>query len=172
MTMRNLRQDGVAKFDSVKTVREYLWQNKWKYTFEQMTNAMRFKGVFGGLKNVTDPVKFVLLVRKEDLFSSAIYPFIVPKKKRLEICELMNRANEHMIYGHFEMNMQTGKVRFRITQNWKDMKKTGVSKHMQRLMYLPVTMIDRYAKAFMAVIRSEACSEMAYAEAVKVLKNE
>jgi hypothetical protein len=88
-----------------------------------------------------------------------ISPLAVPRKKRLEIAELVTRANSGLIHGNFETDFATGELRHKMGLEFD-----GTPPNFSLLRYLLVSgwrMMKDYQPAFESVVIGECTPEQA-----------
>jgi hypothetical protein len=91
-------------------------------------------------------------------------PFAIPEDRRLEMAELLCRANWGLMLGAFEMDLADGELRYRTGQA---MPEGGFAPaHLGKVIYENVLAMDRYLPAIEAVawLGSDAKSAVAAVE--------
>jgi hypothetical protein len=89
---------------------------------------------------------------REELFQFTFYslcPINVPEPRRTAIAELLTRANSRLHLGNFEMEFDSGELRYRTSFSLD----SGELDHalLRPLVYVNVNMMDRFIPAIMAV---------------------
>jgi hypothetical protein len=92
----------------------------------------------------------------------SICPLIVPKPKFLEIAEFITRANNGTIIGNFELDLDSGEIRYKTSIDVED--STLSFAQIKRLVYTNVTMMDEYLPGIIAVIDGGVEAESAIAQ--------
>jgi hypothetical protein len=83
----------------------------------------------------------------------SICPVNVPESKRAAVAELLTRANCYAQLGNFEMEFDSGEVRYRTSLSLdSDILEPAL---LRPLVYVNVNMMDRFIPAIMAVCYSE-----------------
>jgi len=78
------------------------------------------------------------------------FSFPVPKAKRAAVVEYLMRANDGLVIGNFEMNLDTGDVRYKTSVDAGSM--TSVDKLLRPLVYANVHTMDQYWPGLLAVM--------------------
>jgi len=87
----------------------------------------------------------------DQLVVYSLYPIKVPKKKRLEIAELITKINYGLIVGNFEMDFQDGEVRYK-TYAINGENNPLNSELIGQLIFVNVMTMDKYLPALMSVL--------------------
>ncbi|APZ93242.1 YbjN domain-containing protein [Fuerstiella marisgermanici] len=95
--------------------------------------------------------KLVLSVDEGRLLQSFVYPaFRVPEGSRPDIAIAVSRANYGLKVGKFELDMNDGELRYQAALLFDG--DLPADKVMDRVVYVGLSMMDRYMPAFMSVI--------------------
>ncbi|MCU4186600.1 YbjN domain-containing protein [Acidiferrimicrobium sp. IK] len=104
------------------------------------------------------------------LFSSVI-PAFVPAALRAPVGEYLNRANQGMLSGGFQFDLDEGEVRFVTALDLGDVDPAPLAESgalrglIRQLVYVNVATVDRYLSGLMAVIHAGADPAAAVAAA-------
>ncbi len=98
--------------------------------------------------------------RQQFLFH-ALMGLNIPQQYRAAVVEFLTRVNYTLVTGNFEMNMDTGEVRFRVGLEAPN---DGVSLSLVRsLIYSAIHSMDRYFPGVLAVVHGGLSPEAALA---------
>jgi len=92
----------------------------------------------------------------------SLCPVKVPQKKRKQLGEFVCRANFGMIIGNFELDFNTGEIRYKTSIDIKDSFLTEET--LKQLVYTNVLTMDQYLPGIEAVISSKTSPEEAIAQ--------
>jgi len=92
----------------------------------------------------------------------SLCPVKVPQKKRKQLGELVCRANFGMIIGNFELDFNTGEIRYKTSIDIKDSFLTEET--LKQLVYTNVLTMDQYLPGVEAVLSSRTSPEDAIAQ--------
>lgn len=100
---------------------------------------------------------FTVVVRSREAQSQlliyALSPSMVPKTRRADVGEFLHRANFGMHLGNFELNLETGEVRYKAAT---DVSGGSLSPQaVEALATAAVVSIDRYEPGLIAVIEAK-----------------
>ena len=93
---------------------------------------------------------------REEFFQFTFYsicPINVPELKRVAMAELLTRVNSRLQLGNFEMDFDSGDLRYRTSLSLDS--DAVDNAQLRPLVYVNVNMMDRFIPAIMAVIYSE-----------------
>ncbi|MEH0155816.1 YbjN domain-containing protein [Limibacter armeniacum] len=131
--------------------RGYLDSLEWKYQEDQTHNAIRF-----GMELDNGKVECLLIEKLEQelLQFFSLIPLNVPIDRLHAISEYINRANYGLHYGSFEMDYDTGEVRYRTTAftSCEMLNQQIVSS----LIHVNLNTMDRYLHGAMKVMYGDA----------------
>lgn len=87
-----------------------LSQNGWEFDFDNKNEIIKLE-----IRGVNTNFHVFLLVdeEQESLLCNTHISQKIPYSKRLEVCDFMSRINYELAKGNFEMDMDTGEIRFR-----------------------------------------------------------
>ncbi len=83
----------------------------------------------------------------------SICPIIVPESKRLAIAEFIARGNHDMIIGNFELDFNSGEIRYKTSINVENNQLSFSS--IQILVYTNVKMMDKYIPGIISIINDD-----------------
>ncbi|MFK7929671.1 MAG: YbjN domain-containing protein [Myxococcota bacterium] len=133
---------------TIDTVRAFLNEQEWVHELTDTQSAvrMRFRGANEGWTVLVQEVgeeggKLVCYSLPSDR---------VPEGRRLAAAETITRLNSGLILGNFEMEYETGIVRYKTSADFRGHEvTTGLVGH---LVFTNVIMVDRYLSALWAVV--------------------
>jgi len=134
-------------------VEAFLKDKQWQYKREDGKECVLIRSGIGGLGGVVDNFVFVLVIRDDEIQNYASLPFSA-KERVPECCEFVARANYSMKYGAFEVNCETGEIRFHMIYPFEALV-ANVNKAMERMLMIPVAMVSRYATGLSQVITGD-----------------
>jgi hypothetical protein len=130
----------------ITAVEQYLENDDWNY--EKIEDKDIIKAWVKG-KNASYRLFFQAREDNDRLLVYAVSESNIPEEKRGEIAEFITRANYGLQIGNFEMDMDDGQIRYKVSV---DVEGSSMSNEMVRNMILVgVTMIDRYFPGLMSV---------------------
>ena len=93
----------------------------------------------------------VLVLVREDNFSAlALIPLTADENSRLAVAEYLTRVNYNMRNGNFELNMETGEIRFKTYVHVGD---GALDKKAANLaLMLPLLMLNRFGDGLLEVL--------------------
>ena len=92
----------------------------------------------------------VVLVREDNFSALALIPLAADENARLAVAEYLTRANYNMRNGNFELNMETGEIRFK---TYVHVGEGAVDKKAAHLaIMLPLFMLNRYGDGLLEVL--------------------
>ncbi len=115
--------------------------------------------------NVTASVFFIPDERAQILCVYAYCPNHVPEEHRLRVCEFLTRANYGLRVGNFEMDMDDGELRYKVSVDVEGGELT--SKMVSYMMGYAVVRMDKYYPGLMALLYGGATP----ADAVKLVED-
>lgn len=133
---------------TIGVVQAFLEAQEWAFETTESGKAvrMRFRGSREGWTVLAQEVG-------EEAGKVVVYSLPterVPEGRRLAAAETLARLNNGLILGNFELDMDTGSVRFKTSGDFRDHEvTTGLVGH---LIYTNVIMVDRYLSALWAVV--------------------
>lgn len=87
---------------------------------------------------------------KGELLTLAFFPINAPENKRLAVAEYLTRANYGLNIGNFEMDMDDGGIRYKVSSVWADL--LPPVKVVEWLVDTSFVMLDRYGAGILSVI--------------------
>jgi hypothetical protein len=130
----------------ITAVEQYLENDDWNYEKIEDKDIIKAK-----IKGKNASYRLFFQAREDDdwLRVYVISESNIPEGKRGEIAEFITRANYGLQIGNFEMDMDDGQIRYKVSV---DVEGSSMSNEMVRNMILVgVTMIDRYFPGLMSV---------------------
>lgn len=130
----------------IDTVQEWLTTDDWSFDRDDERDLIRM-GVRG--RSASFRVFFDAREEDEQLFLYVLCPNHIPEDMRAAAAEFLTRANHGLKFGNFEMDMEAGEVRYKVSL---DLEGTALTPVMVRRMMghaIPVT--DRYFPGLMAI---------------------
>ena len=126
--------------------------------FHQVTHSPTFRAVFKGRNDIF--VSFVApTVDISELLVLTFYDSQVPKNKRYQVAELMERINSKLHYGTFICDMDGGSILLRTRNIFGAVRDDALVKHVMFCNWLAV---DAFAPAINAVVCSGADPKKAF----------
>jgi hypothetical protein len=99
---------------------------------------------------------FCTAMAKEDIDQFAFYsilPFVIPGEKRFIVSEFLTRANYGQIIGSWEMNLDTGEVRYKTSL---DVEGDRISESLiKQAVHANVVITDQYVPGIIQLLESE-----------------
>jgi len=86
----------------------------------------------------------------------------VPATRRREAMEFITRANYGLLVGNFEFDLDDGEVRFKAAGDYEDGDMS--QSQFRNLLFLSVSMVDRYFPGLQSVIQGSSDAAAAIAE--------
>jgi hypothetical protein len=95
----------------------------------------------------------------------SLCPVIIPEDKRADVLEFITRANYGLIIGNFEMDLDTGEVRYKTSFDGEGVPVTAAL--FKNTIYPNLAMLDQFLPGVLALVYGEgAAAESAAAEGV------
>lgn len=82
-----------------------------------------------------------------------IIGIIVPKNKRLVVCELLTRMNYGIIVGNFEMDMDDGEIRYKTSIDYEGSEL--IDKFIENIISANLSIVDNYFYIILESINSK-----------------
>lgn len=101
----------------INIVKDFLKSQHWQFTQVEGKNVFLFgiSGKNGNFQCIAD----IIEEEKKFIFFS-VYGANTPPDKKQMMLELLNVLNHRLFFGHFEMNMEDGEIRFRVSISYKN----------------------------------------------------
>lgn len=131
-----------------------------EWTFKQLDNSMLHL-LFQGKNGQFNCYARAREAQQQFIFYS-LCPVKVPQKKRKQLGEFVCRANFGMIIGNFELDFNTGEIRYKTSIDIKDSFLTEET--LKQLVYTNVLTMDQYLPGVEAVLSSKTSPEEAIAQ--------
>lgn len=132
----------------------FLTENEWPYVRhpDQPALVSGYEGENG---------KYELWIRevpgKETVLCYSFSPEPVPEENRAKAAALMTRMNWNLIIGNFEMNWESGEVRFKTSADLRDI--DPADKIIGRLIHANVLTMDHYLHELMKEVGGDSASQ-------------
>lgn len=132
-----------------ETLVNFLKQDDW--VFVEIPGESTLRVAFQGDNGQWNCYAQAIEEQKRFVFYSLV-PVTAPKNKRLAVAEAIARANYGMGIGNFELELDTGEIRFKTSMDFEgSVPNSGAIAH---LVYLNVLTMDKYLPGIMQVIYS------------------
>ena len=137
-------------------IREWLGRNDWSFDEAEEGSYLRT-----GVQGKNSRFRVVLGVRGDGptFLCFSLYDFSVPPARRLACADLLNRVNYTSLLGCFEMDVEDGELRFRVTFPLDESEISD--SQIERSLVVSAMMADRYYPAFMSLIHAGLAPEAA-----------
>lgn len=123
-----------------------LENRKLKYTVEERTNARTHIRIHFTGEDIPMTLHIILRTDRQIVSVLSVMPFKISETYRNDAAIAVTAANHGLIDGSFDLNMQTGEIRFRLTSCFIG---TVLSEDLYAyLMYVSAETIDRYNDRF------------------------
>lgn len=99
----------------------------------------------------------------------SVSPLDVPPAKRQAIAEFITHANFNMLVGNFELNLDTGDLRYKTSLSLKEIPDQVLKEHdllttlIKQLVHINVFMMDQYLPGILAVCNDDVAPKEAIA---------
>lgn len=123
----------------INIVKNYFEIQEWQYSQVPNENIL-FLGISG--ENGKFQCIVDLLEDEEQFMFFSILGSNVPFKKRVAISTLLNKLNYEIFFGNFEMNSESGEVRFKTTISYKNL--TIEQNFIEEFIGINITTMDTY----------------------------
>lgn len=131
----------------VQRIKAFLDNQGWEYQLDAKDNV--FHGVKVSLIKFAPAISSMIIVRENFYCIYAYLPLKITPKMKLEISELINRINDFMVNGNFEITMRIRRVRYKVYVYCNS--DFPVDNVIQNSIELPTAMIMKYFKYFVSV---------------------
>jgi len=140
----------------LQITKDFLDLDDWKYDCDEEKQVIK-----SGVKSENGSYK-ILFVSREDKDQYLIYaiaPVEVPEKDRSKICEFFARANYGLMIGNFELDMNDGEMRYKVSVTLED---AGLTHGMvSSMLKYCISTMDKYYREIMNVIYGSISPEEA-----------
>ena len=128
---------------------EWLNEEDWSYTEQHRDNGDNWTRSTYSADNSKFDV--VLDAREEtELFYVYVYfPINVPQKNRVDVAELLTRINYNLKIGNFELDMEDGQIRYKVSVDIEGSEL--VTKMVHNMINVALSMSDTYIPAVMHI---------------------
>lgn len=149
MTDINNTEDRKILAENVSVVENFLKKEDWHCTKENLDDVVIFRGGITGFEGMYATYGFCLIVGAYDIQCFADFPAKVMNAV-VGVPELICRINCLLKYGCFELNCDSGELRFHICVPAVSVQ-NDTQNLMRFLLLSPARILDRYAAAINAV---------------------
>lgn len=138
-------------------VKTYFNNRDWQFTQPNNKNTffLGFGGQHGTFQTILD------LPNTDSMTFFSIYGSNIPEDKRIEILILINLINNDRFLGNFEMNPESGELRYKTCLSLKNIE---LSDHiLDEIIITNITTMDKFIPAIKDVLFNNISPEAAYA---------
>jgi len=137
---------------------EVLSQNGWEFDFDDKNKIIKLK-----IQGINTNFHALLLVdeEQESLLCNTHINQKIPYSKRLEVCDFMSRSNYELVNGNFEMNLDSGEIRYRTFLDLADAEPS--QDQILNIVWNGVLGFDTYYPGLMKLIYGDINAEEAIA---------
>ncbi|BAZ31244.1 hypothetical protein NIES4074_37160 [Cylindrospermum sp. NIES-4074] len=146
----DINQDNIASQNIFEAMVNFFTTDDWPYSKIQGEAALQM--AFSGKNGMCNCYAKAKEIEKQFVFYS-ICPIIAPESKLQAMAEFIARANYDMVIGNFELDFNSGEIRYKTSINVEDDKLSFTC--IKYLVYTNVTMMDKYLPGIISVINSE-----------------
>lgn len=136
--------------ENAEFIKNYLDERNILYDMEEHAGMVLISGNVAGDNGLYDSFKFMMFVEDYLVQNFAVFP-AVTLSKMPEVVEFITRVNYSLTIGGFEMDYANGKVRYHVAIPMSALRAER-DDLIPRTLFLPVEMLDRYAKGIAEVI--------------------
>lgn len=144
-------------------VKQFFDQDNWAYV--QLSDATALQLAFQG-----DVGRWTCLAQCDDADAQVVFysicPLIVSPEYYGKVAEFLMRANDGLIVGNFELNYETGEIRYKTSLDVEGDRLTPAL--MENLVYVNVQTLDTYLPGIMAVLENRYSP----AEAIELVESD
>lgn len=143
------------------TLISHMEEKEYRYEFNREKGIIRMQFKIEGK---LDHVRLILDIRNTYFISYGCIDMNVEKDQRREMAEFFTRANFGLLIGNFEMDMNDGEIRYKVSV---DCDHTTLSGQMiERSLDMPLIMFQRYGNEMLKVMFGMESAE----EAIKIIE--
>ncbi len=143
--------NGMSRYkENAEFVKNFLDEGGLRYDMQDAANSVLFSGSIAGSNGLYDSFKFFMFVEDCLVQNFAMFP-AVALSKMPDVVEFITRVNYNLSLGGFEMDYENGKVRYHVSVPMSALREER-DELLPRTLFLPVEMLDRYAKGLAEVI--------------------
>jgi hypothetical protein len=128
------------------SVREWLTTDEWRFEDDRENDLIK-TGI--KMESATYRIFFDAQQEKDQLFLYVLCPNHIPEPMRIAAAEFITRANYGLKIGNFELDMDSGEVRYKVSVDVEDSRVTPVMVKNMMGYALPIT--DRYFPGLMTI---------------------
>ena len=140
--------------DIVNSIRGFLIDDDWKYTFDEEKGIFRFNL---GFPRKVKKISFLIMVHEGSYTVYAVSPIGVEEndaKMMAEMAEFVCRANYGLRNGNFELDVEDGQIRYKSFVNCKGIIPSRAV--VSNSVYVTAGMFKRYGKGIIDILFSGA----------------
>ena len=143
-----------------KALHRYLVSNGWQYEGDAERQILCGRSV---PNEAGDEVSFEIGYTEMNMYAVMTLKLDVPQDRIAEIAELVCRMNPGTMVGHFELDVEGRKIRYRVKIPHEEFHHESQNK-ADRMMLFPIIMLTLAKPAFAKVIKGEASVVDAFRE--------
>ncbi len=148
---RKEEENGMSSYkENAEFVKNFLDEGNWRYDMREHADSVLFTGGIAGFAGLYDSFRFFMFVEDDLVQNFAMFPASA-RSRMSGVAEFITRVNYNLKLGRFEMDYGCGEVRFHMSLPMSAVREER-DELLPRILYLPVQMLDRYARGFSEVI--------------------
>ena len=133
-----------------EAIEDFLKEDDWHYTFDEEKELIRM-GI--NLNGKIKECKLLVDLRDTYYYVYATISINADEDCRQKVAEYLTRANYGMRFGNFEMDMEDGEIRYKMTVDCGDDSDCIPTKSIiKRSIYTPASMMQKYGDELLAVM--------------------
>ena len=142
---------------------------KWRYALH---DEVVFVGAIEDIDSKINSLRFSVIVGEDTVCCYHIVPVKVPVEKRAAVCEFITRANYGLTLGNFELDMNDGEIRYKVTLLSHDLLRSQEAAlgSMKLLMLLAPAVWKRYGNQLADMI-FDICPDKSVEELIAQCEN-
>ena len=149
------------------SVRNYLENDKWNFSFDEVKGVFRFDLKVGGRIN---KITYTILIGNNNFIVYTTLPIAV----NVNDTEMLNRMMEFEIKvnhndlnnGHFELDMEDGEIGYKIFVDCTD-GNIPSEEIIKKSIYCPATVFERYTEGILSIIFYDSTADEAIEKSIK-----
>lgn len=147
-SISEITEEMTSEASIFETISNFFKAEDWQ--FQQIETEPTLRLAFQGKNERWDCYARAKESAKQFIFYS-ICPLSTPENKRQEIAEFIARANYGMIIGNFELDFDTGEIRYKTSIDVEGDQLTSAL--IKQVVYTNVIIMDNYLSGFLEVIK-------------------
>ncbi len=112
----------------------------------------------------------VFMIGESNILALTTHSFRAPKSKRSRILDILNRLNFDLAFGNFELDSNSGEVRFRV--GYPHYKQAFPAEFLSPLVFMGFGMMNRFWPVIQAVCWTNISAEQALQDALEQHRQE